>query len=67
MTEAVKKAIDACSPSDILRVGGAGHKVCWLLSCISATSERVSAAGSFYQAFQLSFIAYFIACLPSVL
>lgn len=31
MTEAVKRAIDACSPSDILRVGGAGHKVLLLI------------------------------------
>jgi len=27
MTSAVKRAIDACNPTDILQVGGAGHKV----------------------------------------
>ena len=27
-TKAVVDAIDACDPTEILRVGGAGHKVC---------------------------------------
>jgi len=35
MTHDVKKAIDACNPTDILRVGGAGHKVSFLLFLIS--------------------------------
>jgi len=35
MTQAVKKAIDACSPTEILRVGGAGHKVSFLPFLIS--------------------------------
>jgi 3'(2'), 5'-bisphosphate nucleotidase len=31
MTPAVKEAIEACSPTEILRVGGAGHKVLLLI------------------------------------
>jgi len=35
MTQAVKEAIDACNPTEILRVGGAGHKVSCLLLLLS--------------------------------
>jgi len=36
MTQAIKKAIDACNPTELLRVGGAGRKVGFLLWLLTA-------------------------------
>jgi len=47
MTHAVKKAIDACKPTEIVRVGGAGHKVgflLWLIAVVCFYSAKLRVA-----------------------
>ena len=53
MTQAVKSAIDACNPTEILRVGGAGHKVGFLLWLVSVIFISLVDDSSFQQFYHL--------------